>query len=298
MTLNKTQIPKFVYIGQGGLLSTIPLKSLCDKGFRPEAVIVADKSDRPKRLNLLPVKQPRSDGSLAAIADEFGLPIIYWQRGCEAEIAAKLATISPDLVIMSCFPWKITESLLGIPVSGWWNLHPSLLPAYRGPTPIFWQAKAGETDIGVSLHKVAASLDSGAIIGQQTVSVLDFQRQELEIELAQQGANLIEEALLALAINQLQPRPQQEADANYQGFPSQQDRCIETTGTASVAYRFIRLVNSAYSLWFEVGNSRYRVIDVVNFDDQARFVEPYQFDDNHLRIQFKQGVLVVLAEEQ
>lgn len=298
MSLDKTQIPKFVYIGQGGPLSTIPLKSLCDKGFRPEAVIVADKSNHPKRLNLLPVKPPRLEGSLADAADELGLQVIYWQRGCEGEIAAKLATISPDVVIMSCFPWKITESLLEIPVSGWWNLHPSLLPAYRGPTPIFWQAKARETDIGVSLHQVAASLDSGAIIGQQTVSVLDFQRHELEVELAEQGANLIEQALLALAVNQLQPRLQQEADAHYQGFPGQQDRCIEITGTASAAYRFIRLVNSAYSLWFEVGNRRYRVIDAVNFDDQARLGEPNQFDDNHLRIQFEQGVLIVLAEEQ
>jgi len=298
VTLDKTQTPRFVYIGQGGPLSTIPLKSLCDKGFRPEAVIVADKSNRPKRLNLLPVTPPRLEGSLAGAADELDVPLIYWQRGCEDEIAAKLANISPDLVIMSCFPWKITEPLLKIPASGWWNLHPSLLPVYRGPTPLFWQARAGEIQTGISLHQVVASLDSGAIIGQQMVSVLDFQRHELEIELAQQGANLVEQALLALTVNQLQPRPQHELDASYQGFPQQQDRCIEITGTASAAYRFIRLVNSEYSLWFEVGNCRYKVIDAVSFDDQARLGEPYKFDDNHLTIQFEQGVLVVLAEEQ
>jgi len=298
VTLDKTQTPRFVYIGQGGSLSLIPLKGLCDKGFRPEAVIVADKSNRPKRLNLLPVKPPRLADNLAGVADALGLPLIYWQRGCEAEIAAKLAVISPDLVIMSCFPWKITEPLLDIPASGWWNLHPSLLPAYRGPTPLFWQARAGEVQTGISLHQVAASLDSGPIIGQHTVSMLDFQRYDLEIELAQQGANLIEQALLAFTVNQLQPRPQNELDASYQGFPNQQDRCIEVTGTASAAYRFIRLVNSEYSLWFEAGNSRYKVIDAESFDDQARLGEPYEFDDNNLTIQFEQGVLVVLAEEQ
>ena len=298
MTLDKTQIPKFVYIGQGGPLSTIPLNSLCDKGLLPAAVIIADTSQRPKGLNLLPVKQPRSDGSLAAIVDELGLPLIQWQRGCEAEIGANLATISPDLVIMSCFPWQIPESLLVVPKHGWWNLHPSLLPAYRGPTPLFWQARAGEVETGVSLHQVAAELDSGAILGQQNVSMRDFQGRELEVELAQQGGKLIGRALLELAQDTLQPRAQKQADASYQSFPNQQDRCIKTTGTASAAYRFIHLVNSAYPLWFELGVRKFRVITAVSFEDQSRLAEPYQVEDNRLTIPFEQGVLIVLAEEQ
>ncbi|MCK4743116.1 MAG: hypothetical protein KAT25_04795 [Sulfuriflexus sp.] len=290
---------KFVYVGQGGSLSVIPLKSLCDKGFLPAAVVIANISQRPKGLNLLPVQQPPVEGSLAAVAAEFGLPIIHWQRGAEAEIEAKLGDISPDLVIMSCFPWRIPKLLLDIPTQGWWNLHPSLLPAYRGPTPLFWQAsRAGELETGVSLHQVAAELDSGAILGQQRVSMLDFQGDELEVELAQQGGKLIEQALFELAQDTLQPRAQQESDASYQGFPNHQDRCIEIIGTASAAYRFICVVNSAYPLWFEIEARQFRVMTVVSFDDEARLDEVYRVEDNQLTIQFEQGVLIVLAEEQ
>lgn len=293
MTLDKTQIPKFVYIGQGGPLSIIPLKKLCDKGFRPEAVIVADKSKQPKGLNLLPVKPPRLADNLAGVADELGLPLIYWQKGCEAEIAANLADISADLVIMSCFPWRIPEMLLVIPKQGWWNLHPSPLPAYRGPTPIFWQAKAGESHIGVSLHQVTTNLDSGAIIGKQTVSALDLQRHELEVELAQQGAKLVEQGLWALGKDQLQPQPQQERDASYQGFPNQQDRCIERTGTASAAYRFIALVNSVYPLCFKLDGKEYTVSAALGFNDEGVLGVPYRVEDNQIAIQFEQGVLTV-----
>jgi len=289
---------KFVYVGQGGSLSIIPLKRLCDKGFYPEAVIVADKSQHPRKLNLLPVRPPRLADSLASVANELGLPVIDWQKGSEAEIERKLGDILPNLVIMSCFPWRIPESLLAIPRQGWWNLHPSLLPAYRGPTPIFWQAKAGEINIGISLHQVLPSLDSGAIIGQQTVSVPNFQRDELEVELAQQGASLIEHGLLALAKGELQACPQQEAKANYQGFPTWHDRRIEITASASAAYRFIRLVNSAYSLWFELESRPYKVMDAVSFDDQGILLdEPYQLEGNRLIIQFEQGTLIALVEE-
>lgn len=297
MTLDKTQIPKFVYIGQGGSLSIIPLKSLCNKGFRPEAVIVADKIQQPRGLNLLPVKPPRLEGSLAGAADELGLPLIYWQRGCEAEIATELATISPDLVIMSCFPWKITEALLKIPASGWWNLHPSLLPAYRGPTPLFWQARAGETQTGISLHQVEHDLDSGPILGQRAVPLKDYRGSELEVELAQQGGKLIERAFLELAQDKLLPSSQTEAMASYQGFPTDADRRITTMGAASKAYGFICLVNAVYPLWFKLGTRRFRVMDAVSFDDHAVLEEAHQLEDNHLAIQFEQGVLVVLVEE-
>ena len=298
MTLSRTQIAKYVYIGQGGPLSTMPLEILGEKGIVPEAVFVTETTQHPPRLNLLPVRPPRLSGSLADMADRLDLPIIYWQKGCEDEIEAKLKKIAPDLAVMSCFPWRIPEPLLSIPVHGWWNLHPSLLPRYRGPSPLFWQAKAGEDLTGISLHQVESELDSGAIIGQQSVSLLDFQGQALESELAKQGANLIEKSLIAMAQDRLEPQQQSEAKAHYQGFPNVQDRCIELTGSASRAYRFIYLVNAAYPLWFDLDNNRYRVKQALGFDDQKTMKTPFLLDNNQLTIQFEQGVLTVLVEAE
>jgi len=296
VTLSRTQIPKIVYIGRGGPLSIIPLMSLYDKGIRPEAVIVSDTSHQTHKLNLLPVRPPRLKDNLAGVADELGLPLIYWQRACEAEIAANLATISPDLVIMSCFPWRIPESLLKIPALGWWNLHPSLLPAYRGPTPIFWQSRAGEKNTGVSLHQVTADLDSGAILGQHALPWRHLVGRELEACLAQEGVKLIEQALQALAESKLQPWAQSECDATYQSFPEELDTRIETTGKASAAYRYIRLVGSAYRLWFDVNGQRHDVTAALEFNDKALLGCPWSYNNGQLQVQFEQGVLTVACQ--
>ncbi len=297
MTLSQTQISKFVYVGQGGPLSIIPLLLLCESGHYPSAVIIADKCASPRGLNLLPVRPPKSVDSLASVADEHGLPLIRWQKGCEDEITAKLMEIEPDLVIMSCFPWRITEALLSIPAQGWWNLHPSLLPRYRGPTPLFWQVRAGEEQTGVSLHQVVAEMDAGAILGQQTVSLSAFQGRELEEEIAKQGAKLIEHALFELAQGKLLPKRQSKAESRYDGFPTHQNRCLEINGAASKAYRFIVLVNAAYPLWLDANNKRYHVKEAISFDDDKKMNKPFLIENNQLTIQFEQGILTILVEE-
>jgi len=220
VTSDRTQIVKFVYAGLAGPLSIIPLKNLLAKGIIPEAILVPAPARHPRNLNLLPVKPPQNIASLAALAIDAGLPLISWQKGYEAEIEADLEAISPDLVIMSCFPWRVTEPLLAIPSLGWWNLHPSLLPAYRGPNPLYWQLEAGETKTGISLHQVDAGLDTGPVIAQQRCALTATM--ELENELAQLGANLIIESLQKQQQGNLVATPQDETLASYQSFPDQE----------------------------------------------------------------------------
>ena len=217
MTLDKTQMARFVYVGQGGPLSVIPLKSLLETGITPEAVLVPRPARHPRNLNLLPVKPARNEASLATIASDMGLPLISWQKGYDAEIEADLRDIAPDLVIMSCFPWRITERLLAIPDLGWWNLHPSLLPAYRGPNPLHWQLEAGEAVTGISLHEVEPELDTGPLLGQVRCDLTVAM--EIETRLAQLGATLVIEALQRQQRGTLVATPQDEALASYQSFP-------------------------------------------------------------------------------
>ena len=222
MTLHKTQMPRFVYVGKGGPLSVIPIKTLAEAGIFPEAILIPERSQSSVRLNLLPVQPPRYEDDLATIAADMGLPLISWQRGFEAEIEAKLANIGINLAIMSCFPWRIPAALLAVPEHGWWNLHPSLLPAYRGPSPLYWQIQAGETMTGISLHQVETDLDTGPIISQASCQLTDAAG--LEQKLAQLGANLITEALHQLQEGNLVTTIQDENRASYQSFPGQLEK--------------------------------------------------------------------------
>jgi len=293
VTLLSTQTIKIVYVGQGGALSSIPLGYLVKAGIMPQAIITPQLSTQPKGLNLLKVQPPLLEHSLAKVAVEQDILLIEWQKPCLTEIQAKLANIAPDLVIMSCFPWRIPESLLKIPALGWWNLHPSLLPAYRGPAPLFWQAQAGEKQTGVSLHQVTSELDSGDILAQHSISMRDFKESQLEAELAYQGAKLIKQVLLKRLKGSLDVKPQSMLEANYQGFPSEQDFCVATTMSANAAFTFIQLMASSYPLWLQLDNKRFRVRKALAVDKQGQL----GLEGNQLTVQFRKGILVVEAEE-
>lgn len=88
-------------------------------------------------------------------------------------IAPLLQLFEPDLALCIGFPWKIPPDALAVPRHGIVNGHPSLLPRYRGPSPVSAAIRAGETEIGFTFHYMDAELDTGNIVGQATISLDD-----------------------------------------------------------------------------------------------------------------------------
>ena len=68
---------------------------------------------------------------------------------------------SPDLALCLGFPWKLTPEMLSVPRLGVVNTHPSLLPRYRGPNPVAWAIRNGDTEIGMTFHRMDPELDTG-----------------------------------------------------------------------------------------------------------------------------------------
>ncbi|NNG14670.1 MAG: hypothetical protein HKM22_05870, partial [Gammaproteobacteria bacterium] len=196
-------MPSFIYAGQGGPLSLGPLEVLLEAGYRPSAVLISEGSYGPNKQKSLPVRPPREPDSLANMAYEEGLSLLGWQRGNEAEITAQMAELGSELVVCSCFPWRIPAALLAVPRHGWWNLHPSLLPAYRGPDPLFWQQQAGDTTTGITLHQMDEELDTGPILGAATVSLPLAHLRESEQILGVEGGQLVVRALEQLMAGRL-----------------------------------------------------------------------------------------------
>lgn len=90
-----------------------------------------------------------------------------------ARIAPLLRLFEPDLALCTAFPWKIPPEALAVPKHGIVNGHPSLLPKYRGPIPVSWAIRNGETEIGFTLHYMDAELDTGRILGQALIPLGD-----------------------------------------------------------------------------------------------------------------------------
>ena len=88
-----------------------------------------------------------------------------WRRCC--------AAFEPDFVLCLGFPWRLTPEALAVPRLGCVNSHPSLLPRYRGPSPIAWQVRDGEPELGMTYHRMDDDFDTGGILAQGTFPLGD-----------------------------------------------------------------------------------------------------------------------------
>jgi methionyl-tRNA formyltransferase len=112
-------------------------------------------------------------GGLADLVRETPAELDIVIPATRAHIAPLLRSLAPDLALCTGFPWKIPAEALAVPEHGIVNGHPSLLPRYRGPTPVAWAIRNGEAEIGFTFHYMDAELDTGNVLAQARVQLGD-----------------------------------------------------------------------------------------------------------------------------
>ena len=119
---------------------------------------------------------------------------------------------APDLVICLGFPWLISQEALDVPKLGAINVHPSKLPLYRGPIPLPWAVRNGETEIGMTVHRMDATYDTGPILAQAPVPLVP-------------AAWTFEEVIpgMQTALRQIIPRALERIAAGDEGEPQEGD---------------------------------------------------------------------------
>lgn len=155
-------------------------------------------------------------------------------------IAPLLATYEPDVLLCLGFPWKIPGDALAVPRLGAINGHPSLLPRYRGPSPVAWAIRNGDSEIGFTLHRMDAALDTGPILAQALMTLADEHTyEELESKFAELVGELLPRAL-ARAASGDQGDPQDETHASYESFFGPDYVWIDWAKPASEVYRQVK----------------------------------------------------------
>jgi methionyl-tRNA formyltransferase len=143
------------------------------------------------------------------------------------ETIAYLRSIHADIAVVCCYPRRLPMVLVESAKMGGINIHPSLLPAYRGPEPLFWIYRNGEHDSGVTLHRVAASLDAGPILAQERISVATgMPGDELWFQSASIGAKLLVHDVLGDGREPPAGTPQTSENASYYSWPTPNDLAI------------------------------------------------------------------------
>jgi methionyl-tRNA formyltransferase len=168
-----------------------------------------------------------------------GVPVLAVSDLHHPQKATTLAGLEADVACVSCFPWRIPPDILRLPRLGFLNLHPSLLPAYRGPSPLFWQLRDG-APAGVTIHTMDEAFDAGPIAAQQAVELPDGSSgPEAERLLTGAGIDLLRGVLddLTRGIVRQWPQP---AGGSYQGRPQDVDFALSTEWAARRAFNFMR----------------------------------------------------------
>ncbi|MEJ5200304.1 MAG: methionyl-tRNA formyltransferase [Anaerolineae bacterium] len=213
-----------------------------------EAVGVVCQPDRPAgrglRLTAPPVKEA---------AQALGLPVLQPAGLRTAEAHDLLAATRPDLIVVAAYGQYIPEAIWRLAPAGALNLHPSLLPRWRGASPVQAAILAGDAETGVTVHFVAAALDAGDILAQVRTPILPHESAgELMARLAVLGADLMVETMGRWLRGEIKPQPQDEAAVTWSGRLSKEEGLLDWSRPADLLARQVRAFSpwpGAYTFW-------------------------------------------------
>ncbi len=201
-----------------------------------EVVAVYTQPDKPSGRGRSPVSSPVKRAALA-----WNLPVVQPTSLKRAEAVEQLASFHPDVIVVAAFGQILPPSVLDIPGYGCINIHPSLLPRFRGASPVAAAILSGDEFTGVSIMLMEAGLDTGPILAraQIPISARDTTG-SLTAKLSRIAARLLQEVLVGWPRGELTPRPQNEAEATYSGIITKEEGEIDWRLPATDIWRRVR----------------------------------------------------------
>ena len=250
----KQHHPRALFFGMQGNFSAPFLTALLDSGIEVAAVVVPasplpgskppaiQRKERPRFMRtILPLANTSLHSSILQTAWARELPVWEVQRLADPETLNTLAAYQPDIICVACFSMRIPRVIIDLPPLGCLNVHPALLPANRGPVPLFWTFREGHDTTGVTIHLIDEGMDSGDILAQEAFPVPDgISYDALEWQCTQVGKTLLARTVWSLFTGQALRIPQEKERSSYHPFPREEDFTISAKDwTARHVYNFV-----------------------------------------------------------
>ena len=230
------------------------LKKILEEGHDvPLIVTQADKpSGRGRKLVSSPVKK---------FAQQSHIPVLQPERiKKDAAAFERIKEINPDLLVVHGYGQIIPGNIIFFPKHNSVNVHFSLLPKYRGASPVQWAILNGEEKTGVTVFELNEKMDEGNILAQQEIEIYPREKaSELEIRMAVIGAEILAKTIACIA--EIEPRKQDHSNATYAPKIKKEDGRIDWTKSALSVDRLVRAFfpwPSAFSFLME---KRIKVIE-------------------------------------
>jgi methionyl-tRNA formyltransferase len=241
------------YLGTSDFAATV-LRALAESRHRP--VLVVTPPDRPAGRGRRLASPPTADA-----ARELGLELHQTASVNEAGSVERLRAAGPEAVAVCAFGQLIAEPLLSeYPLL---NVHPSLIPRWRGAAPIERAILAGDERTGMTIMRIAEGLDSGPLAMQEELAIGDGEGFEtVSARLAELGGRLLTEALDRLEAGELEFSDQDDSAATYAEKIAPEERRLDPARPAAELERVVRALNPHIGTYLELeGGERLGVVE-------------------------------------
>jgi methionyl-tRNA formyltransferase len=242
---------------------------------------VITQPDRPQGRSSQPIKSPVKN--LAELNN-----ISVHQPETKEALTSILKSIGPDVVVVAAYGMIVPSEALAVPKYGMINFHPSLLPLYRGPSPITAPILNGDQETGVTIIKMNEKMDEGGILAQERITLDGTETNPgLSIKLTEIGLKLLRSVLEQ--VEKIEPKEQDDKQASYTKLIKKTDGQIDwDSATASQIERMARAYTpwpGVYSFW----NSK--KIDFYEIEVMDNQLDPgeIRIKDNKIIIGTKKG---------
>lgn len=218
------------------------LKSLSASAYHIAAVFT--QPDKP-----IGRKQVLSPPPVKFKAESLKLKVFQPNTLKDDRVFNDFKNLNPDICVIAAYGKMIPKRYLDVPTYGFLNIHPSLLPKYRGPSPIQTAILNGERETGVTIMVVDEEMDHGPILAQQEFPISNFQFLKLQKELAELGAKLLIKTLSEYINGDINPMKQNHNQATYTKLLTREDGRINWNKSARETYDQIRALNPEPGTW-------------------------------------------------
>ena len=233
------------------------LERLLEGPYSIEAVFT--QPDRPsgrgRKLTPAPVKE---------YAGARGLRVFQPETLRTEEIARQFTALNADVAVVAAYGKMIPSDILSLPRCGCVNLHPSLLPSYRGASPVASSILSGDSRTGVTVMLLDEGMDSGPVLARREEDILDNDTGgTLTARLAERGADLLAEVLPLWLEGRVEPQPQDESKAVYTEMLTKQDGLVDWRRTATELARQVRALSpwpGSFTYW---QNKQLKILEAV-----------------------------------
>ncbi len=234
-----------------------------------DVVAVVTRMDRPAgrrlRLTMPPVKK-------RCLQEGLDVPIYQPQKASTPEFVETLKALAPDLLLVVAYGEIIKQSLLDLPRQAAINIHPSLLPLYRGPSPIQQALMDGVDETGVTLIRMGLKMDAGDIVSQARIAVSpNTTFPELEKQLCDLSCKMVLQLVHNYAYGVVTYTPQEHSRATFVQKITRETARISWNCSATQIHNLVRALTPKPGAWTQVNiGGKIKTLKIL----ETRVVEP------------------------